>query len=245
MKHMKEPKEHKPMSKGAKIGLCVGGVFVIAGIVFGTLWLLKPNYNWQEAKNYTDEILGTRDALKNYFNTTVDKVELDDKKVELFEKYKSANQKLGDYMESLSASTSLKNEDAKALFDKANSQLENVKKVYEVEEKLYAASEDGEYSDDELEDFAKSGSDFLKNMSKDLKGYRKEVADFMSKYEDVSKAKKAELDEDYAVVQEKGDKLSKKYEKINFEDMYQMSSDDLFAFYDTIEELNKLFAEKI
>ena len=71
------------MSKGKKIAICVAIGLVVAGGVFTTLFFVNRISGYREAKNYTDEILGTKDTVAAYLDRKIDgeKLTEDDKKV--------------------------------------------------------------------------------------------------------------------------------------------------------------------
>ena len=123
MKHLKEHKEHTPLSKGKKIAICIVIGLVVAGGVFTTLFFVNRISGYREAKNYTDEILGTKDAVAAYLDRKLDgeKLTEDDKKA--IDDFKAAVEKAESYTESLSASKALKDKNVSEKYEKAKEEL--------------------------------------------------------------------------------------------------------------------------
>jgi hypothetical protein len=107
------------------------------------------------------------------------------------------------------------------------------------------AMEDNALSDEELDEFEKSGSGLLQQIAKDYKAYRENVKAYNEKYADLKGKNKTELDADYDKLKKEGEELAKKYAKIEFDGVYGKSRDDIFQFCGTIEEINKIISEKI
>ena len=245
MKHLKEHKERTPMSKGKKIAICVVIGLLVAGGVFTTLFFVNRISGYREAKNYTDEILGTKDAVSAYLERKLDGKELSDEDKKAFESFKSAIERAESYTENLGASKALKDTKVSEKYEKAKEELAKLTTNKTVEANLLGVLEDGEISEEELKVFSESGNEYLKNISKDLEDYRKKVKDFKEKYADLKGVDKTQLDNDYAAITNAGQELTKKYAEIKTDDVYKMSRDDILSFYATIEELNKYLSEKI
>ena len=245
MKHLKEHKEHTPLSKGKKIAICIVIGLVVAGGVFTTLFFVNRISGYREAKNYTDEILGTKDAVVAYLDRKLDgeKLTEDDKKA--IDDFKTAVEKAESYTESLSASKALKDKNVSEKYEKAKEELTKASVYKTIEQKIFGVLKDGEISEEELKVFDDSDNEFLKSVSSDLKEYRKKVSDFKEKYTDLKGANKKQLDDDYAAITNAGQELTKKYSEIKIDDVYKMSRDDILSFYATIEELNNYLSEKI
>lgn len=244
MKHLKEEKERKPLSKGAKIAICATVGVVVALTVFLVLLLTNQVSGYREAKNYTDEILSTRGAVVAFLDAEGDD-ELSNEDIELYKKFKSAVEKSESYTESLSASKAMKNEVVSEKYKRAKKELEKLSRYRDVEVLIFDAMEDGELSDDELKVFAESKNDFLVAMATDLTEHRAKFAEFYEKYGEFEDVNDAELDSEYSELMSYSESIAKKYAKISMMDVVGMSRDDILHFYDTIEELNNYLAEKI
>ncbi len=244
MKHLKEEKSKKSMSRITKIIICVViGILVAVGVCTG-LWLKNRVTGYREAKNYAEEIMKTKSAVEKYFDEKIGEEGLTDDNKKTYEDFVDAVKKSSDYMESLGATGVLKNETVNEKYEVAKSDLEKLTKAKDIEVKLMEIVADGEFSDDDFAQMSEMG-DYLKNMADEIVAYRKKVTDFNAKYENLKGANKKELDSDYAALVAAGDALKKKYAEIKIEDVTGMSRDDILRFYGTIEELNKYLAEKI
>ena len=150
MKHLKEHKEHTPLSKGKKIAICIVIGLVVAGGVFTTLFFVNRISGYREAKNYTDEILGTKDAVVAYLDRKLDgeKLTEDDKKA--IDDFKTAVEKAESYTESLSASKALKDKNVSEKYEKAKEELTKASVYKTIEQKIFEVLKDGEISEEEL-----------------------------------------------------------------------------------------------
>ena len=244
MKHLKEEKSKKSMSRITKIIICVViGILVAVGVCTG-LWLKNRVTGYREAKNYAEEIMKTKSSVEKYFDEKIGEEGLTDNNKKTYEDFVDAVKKSSDYMESLGATGVLKNETVNEKYEVAKSDLEKLTKAKDIEAKLMEIVADGEFSDYDLAQMSEMG-DYLKNMADEIVAYRKKVTDFNAKYENLKGANKKELDSDYAALVAAGDALKKKYAEIKIEDVTGMSRDDILRFYGTIEELDKYLAEKI
>ncbi|MDO4219734.1 MAG: hypothetical protein Q4D22_00660 [Candidatus Saccharibacteria bacterium] len=245
MKHLKEEKKKKTLSRGAKIAICVvAGVLAAVGVCTA-LWLTNRVTGYREAKNYTSEILSTKAAVEEFLDAKVGEEGISEENKMTFTDYSDAVKKSSDYLESLGATGVLKNETVNEKYETAKKELEKLVRVKDVESKLMEILEDGEISEEELTTLKDLKSDYLTKMAEDLAEYRAKVAEFNEKYADLKGVKKTDLDNDYAALVAAGDELKKKYAEIKMDDVLGMSRDDILRFYGTIEELDNYLAEKI
>ncbi len=244
MKNMVE-KEKKSFALWKIIVICVVVTLLIAAGVFLGLARAGEIKSYREAKEYTDEILSTREAVKAYFELSVDKIEIADENKVKFEQFENAVRKNGEFMEKLNDRPVQKDEALMAKYETAMKELGEMQRVAEIEQSLMDMLGDGELSDEDLDLFAEVDSEYLKTMAADYKAYRAEVAEFNEKYADLKGKDKKELDADYAKIQQDGNELAKKYAEIDFDTIYGKSRDDILRFYATIEELNTSLIEKI
>ncbi len=245
MKRPKEQKEHIPMSKGKKIALCLVIGFLAAVGVFVALFFVNRISGYREAKNYTDEILGTKAAVLAYVEREVKSEELSDEDKQIFENFRTAMERAESYTKSLGASRALKDKKVSEKYRIIKERVAELGAYKSVEEKLLEVLGDGKISEEELKIFSESGNDFLRKVAGDLEEYYQKVEDFTEKYASVDSANKAELDNDYAAIINAGQELAKKYREIKTDNVCKMSRDDILSFYATIEELNKYLSEKI
>ncbi len=245
MKHLEEHKEHTPMPKGKKITICVVAGLLVAVVVFAALFFVNRISGYREAKNYTDEILGTKDAVVAFFDHKIEGEKLGEDDEKAFGGFKTAIERAESYTESLGASKALKDAKVSEKYEKAKEELGKLTGSGEIEAKIFEVLKDGEISGEELKIFSESENEYLKGVADDLTEYRKKLSDFKQKYADLKGADKKQLDNDYAAITNAGQELTKKYAEIKTDDVYKMSRDDILSFYATIEELNKYLSEKI
>ena len=238
-------KDGKKFPIWAIIAIFVAIGLIVATVVFIVMMKVAEAEGYRKAKEDTDEILGTREAVVAYLSAENEGEKLSDENKEKFENFEKAVDELSEKMNKLGESRVVHDESIRVKYDEATDQLGNLQYVSETEQMLADAMEDGALSDEEIEQISNSESEYLKKMAEDFKEYRTKVKEFNEKYADLKGKDKAQLDADYAKIQQDGNELKKKYEKIEFDDVYGMSRDDILKFYATIEELNKILTEKI
>ena len=238
-------KDGKKFPIWAVIAIFVAIGLIVATVVFIVMMKVAEAEGYRKAKEDTDEILGTREAVAAYLSAENEGEKLSDENKEKFENFEKAVDELSEKMNKLGESRVVHDESIRVKYDEATDQLGNLQYVSETEQMLADAMEDGALSDEEIEQISNSESEYLKKMAEDFKEYRAKVKEFNEKYADLKGKDKAQLDADYAKIQQDGNELKKKYEKIEFDDVYGMSRDDILKFYATIEELNKILTEKI
>ncbi len=238
-------KDGKKFPIWAIIAIFVAIGLIVATVVFIVMMKVAEAEGYRKAKEDTDEILGTREAVVAYLSAENEGEKLSDENKEKFENFEKAVDELSEKMNKLGESRVVHEESIRVKYDEATDQLGNLQYVSETEQMLADAMEDGALRDEEIEQISNSESEYLKKMAEDFKEYRAKVKEFNEKYADLKGKNKTELDADYAKIQQDGNELKKKYEKIEFDDVYGMSRDDILKFYATIEELNKILTEKI
>ena len=238
-------KDGKKFPIWAIVAIFVAIGLIVATVVFIVMMKVAEAEGYRKAKEDTDEILGTREAVAAYLSAENEGEKLSDENKEKFENFEKAVDELSEKMNKLGESRVVHDESIRVKYDEATDQLGNLQYVSETEQMLADAMEDGALSDEEIEQISNSESEYLKKMAEDFKEYRAKVKEFNEKYADLKGKDKAQLDADYAKIQQDGNELKKKYEKIEFDDVYGMSRDDILKFYATIEELNKILTEKI
>ena len=240
---MEEEKQRKfPIWAIVAIFAVIG--LAVAGIVCLVLVKHAEKEDLRQAIDLSQSVIDMRAAVETYFAEKTDKIELTDEQKEKFEDFENAVAKSGDLMRELGEKSSVKDGDAKTKYEDAAKIYEKLQEVGEVEQILMSALSDRALIDEELDEFANGKNEYLKKMATEYKEYRTKVAEFNEKYADLKGKNKTELDADYAKLQQDGNELAKKYAEIKFEDVYGMSRDDILKFYATIEELNKILAEK-
>ena len=217
---------------------------LIAGIVCFVLVKTGEAEEYRKARETTEEIIKTRDAVKTYLETETGSATLTEENKDVFNSFEDAVQKVSECMKKLGESRVIENEDVKRKFESAQNELGELQGFGETEQLLMDVLEDGVFDDEEIEQMINANSEYLQNLAKGYKEYRAKIAEFNEKYADLKGKNKTELDADYAKLQQEGNELAKKYESIKLEDVYGMSRDDFLKFYATIEELNNYLTEK-
>jgi hypothetical protein len=227
------------------VAIFAGIGLVVALIVFIVMMNIGIAESYREAKEFTEEIVGTCEDVKAYLYGENEGEKLSDENKTKFENFEKAVEKDTDIMKKLGESRVVHDEEIRVKYDKATEELGQLQLVSETEQLLMDAMEDNALSDEELDEFEKSGSELLQQIAKDYKAYRENVKAYNEKYADLKGKNKTELDADYDKLKKEGEELAKKYAKIEFDGVYGKSRDDIFQFCGTIEEINKIISEKI
>jgi hypothetical protein len=227
------------------VAIFAGIGLVAALIVFIVMMNIGIAESYREAKEFTEEIVGTCEDVKAYLYGENEGEKLSDENKTKFENFEKAVEKDTDIMKKLGESRVVHDEEIRVKYDKATEELGQLQLVSETEQLLMDAMEDNALSDEELDEFEKSGSELLQQIAKDYKAYRENVKAYNEKYADLKGKNKTELDADYDKLKKEGEELAKKYAKIEFDGVYGKSRDDIFQFCGTIEEINKIISEKI
>ena len=227
------------------VAIFAGIGLVVALIVFIVMMNIGIAESYREAKEFTEEIVGTCEDVKAYLYGENEGEKLSDENKTKFENFEKAVEKDTDIMKKLGESRVVHDEEIRVKYDKATDELGQLQLVSETEQLVMDAMEDDALSDEELDEFEKSGSELLQQIAKDYKAYRENVKAYNEKYADLKGENKTELDADYDKLKKEGEELAKKYAKIEFDGVYGKSRDDIFQFCGTIEEINKIIPEKI
>ena len=239
MKHLKEEKEKKSLTRGTKIAICVAaGLLTAIGVCVG-LWLTNRVTGYSEAKDYTATILEAKAAVEDFLNSEIGEEGLTEESQAMFAKISEAVEECAGYMESLGASAVLKNERVNEKYEVAKTKMAQLQLAKERSAIVMEVLADGEISDDELEMLKKLGVEKMAEMAEDLTEYRSKVTEFQTKYKEASGVDKTTLDNDYTNLVAAGEELTEKYAELELSDVLGMSRDDILGFYGTIEELDE------
>lgn len=239
MKRTKESKIKKSMSLRKKIAIIIV-IFVVAlGSVFAALLLTHERLAYSEAKDYASGILNTRELVENFFDTAPKNLEFSDDEARVISDFEASLEKNRTYMESLAASTALKDGAVEEKYLQAKEKYEYIERLARIwsDAKLLL-----DVTDENLAKLKESKSEVLSKLAEELIEYRMELSDFKAKYSDGSGDG---LIEEYGKMQLIGDGLNKEFEAISLDELLGMSRDDIMTFYATIEELNNVLAERI
>ena len=245
MKHLKSDKPKAPVSKAKIIVICVICALVAFGATLAVLLAMRGNLGYEEARNYADEILKTKDSVAVFLDTEFSDLEIDEEeqtRIDLFEK---ASNKAEQYMESLGASSALKNKEVAEKYEQAKSDFEKIKDVAKVEKDVFGLLGEEGINEEKLKELADGDSEFLKKFAKDIIDYKKLAADFAEKYSDIKSVNEDAMVVDYGNFQIKGEEILEDYKDVSFKDIFGYSKDDVLKFYASIEELVSILNEKI
>ena len=245
MKHLKSDKPKAPVSKAKIIVICVICALVAFGATLAVLLAMRGNLGYEEARNYADEILKTKDSVAVFLDTEFSDLEIDEEeqtRIDLFEK---ASNKAEQYMESLGASSALKNKEVAEKYEQAKSDFEKIKDVAKVEKDVFGLLGEEGINEEKLKELADGDSEFLKKFAKDIIDYKKLAADFAEKYSDIKSVNEDAMVVDYGNFQIKGEEILEDYKDVSFRDIFGYSKDDVLKFYASIEELVSILNEKI
>ena len=245
MKHLRSDKPKEPVSKVKIAIICVVCALLAFGVTLAVLLAMRGNLGYEEARNYADEILKTKDSVAVFLDMEFDDLEIDDEeetKIELFEK---ASDKAKQYMESLSASSALKNEQVAEKYEQAKKDFARIEDVTKAEKDLVGLLGEEGIDTEKLAELTKSENEYIKKFAKDLSEYKKLATEFGEKYSDNATIDEDAMIVDYGNFQIKGEEILSEYENVSFEDIFGYSKDDVLKFYASIEELVSILNEKI
>ncbi|MBR6097437.1 hypothetical protein IKP94_01650 [Candidatus Saccharibacteria bacterium] len=245
MKHLKSDRPKAPVSKAKIIVICVICALVAFGATLAVLLAMRGNLGYEEARNYADEILKTKDSVAVFLDTEFSDLEIDEEeqtRIDLFEK---ASNKAEQYMESLGASSAMKNKEVAEKYEQAKSDFEKIKDVAKVEKDVFGLLGEEGINEEKLKELADGDNEYLKKFAKDIIDYKKLAADFAEKYSDIKSVNEDAMVVDYGNFQIKGEEILEDYKDVSFKDIFGYSKDDVLKFYASIEELVSILNEKI
>ena len=245
MKHLKSDKPKEPISKVKLTIICIVCALLAFGVTLIVLLATRGNLGYEEARNYADEILKTKDSVSVFLSADVDSLEFDDETKTKIDSFEKATDRVSQYMESLGASSALKNKDVAEKYENAKNDFEKLESVAKTEKDLMSLFDDGTYTGDKFENLLNSENDFVKKIAKDIADYKKAAEEFAEKYSDTSSVNEDTMIIDYGNFQIKGESLLDDYSDISFDDIFGYSKDDVLKFYASIEELVSVLNEKI
>lgn len=240
MRRLREKPTRREMSRDRRL-LLLGIVGVIAlSVVFVVLTITRERIAYEEAHDMVSEIAATKGAMWDFLTNEPKSLDFTEEEKKRVNEFEATLTKTKNYIESLSASSAMKNADVAGAY-------ENVKAEYSKVQQLEAVWGDVklllDLTDENLVKLKESSSERLRTLGEELSEYRAEMANYHQKYD--GKAKTDALIEEYGKMYNIGSELEKEYAEIELSDILGMSSDDILHFYATIEELNNKISEKI
>ncbi len=232
-------KKNKRSNK-VKIGLYIAAVLVIAGVVFvGLFFVNKPKDEQVEKVNYKEvragiqEFINGREETEKFLDLKIKSAKLSEEEqkiVDKFEKVVPDDNKMQAVLQKVKDVNANKDRAIEEAVNKVALSYVNLHKLYLVEKDM-SVMYDGELSDKDLEALSKSDHKYLVNMAKVINDYRGKVKKLSAKDKDFEKSYKSLLEE--------GESLNKKYATVKFEDIIGVKKEDVLAYYDRIDELNR------
>lgn len=243
MKHMKPQKAPRQVSKLKMIIICCILAVVAFGGVIITLTIMRGNLGYSEALENVNEIWSTKDSVNDFLVTKSEK--LDDSAKQRMDDFNATVEKNRNYLESLSASSALKNETINSKYQDAKKQFELLEQVAKAEQGLKKIIDSEEITDDLLKELGKLDNQYVTDLAKDLQQYQQAAKDFNTKFAEPKNVKDAEIQAAKQELDAQAKALNEKYATVEFEDMFEFSVGEVMHFYDSIEELRTILNEKI
>lgn len=218
-------------------------ILLLAAGVLGAGWFQSLGAAKQNARNVADEVLKSEDALK----------QLLDKSWESLEDFSDEDK------QNIAAIAWPKNDWAPRTYigmeiipDEISQKVDHINTVYQklndVHDFSYiadaaAAIRDGKSAKEQYEHLAKSGStELARKFGQDMLDYLEKIDKFKEKYADKTDIDELKMQEDYGVVQNLGVELTKKYEKVSFEDIVGISREEIDSLFEDARAI-KAWAE--
>ena len=238
-------KNKKSRKNKAKIGLCVAVILIIAGAVFVGLFFVtiskdeqtkKTDYARVRAK--VQELVDGRKETEKFLNLKIESAKLNEKErkiVDEFEKIVPGDDKVQKVLQGIKDICSDDDEAIGEIVNKVALSYIHLRALYLLEKDM-SVMYDGELSDEDLKVLGESDYEYLVKMAKDINDYREKVKKLSTKDNDFEKG--------YNTLVEEGKKLSEKYATVKFEDIVGVKKEDILAYYDEVDELNKILLEQ-
>ena len=232
-------------SNKVKIGVCVASALVIVSAVFVGLLVagkFKSEHaeraDYKEVQAKVQGLINGREETKKFLDLKIKTAKLSEeeqKVVNEFEKNVPDDDKMQKVLQEIKDVNAGKDEAIEDAVNKVALSYINLHKLYLVEKDM-SVMYDGELSDKDLEALSKSDYKYLVNMAKDINDYRGKVKKLNVKDEDFEKNYKALLEE--------GENMGRKYALVKFEDITGAKKEEVLAYYDRVDELNKVLLEQ-
>ena len=238
-------KNKKSRKNKAKIGLCVAVTLLIAGAVFAGLFFANKSKDEQTKKaDYAkvrvkvQELVNGREETRKFLDLKIESAKLSEeerKVIDEFEKIVPDDDKMQRVLQEVKDISSDDDEAIGEIVNKVALSYTHVRALYLLEEDM-SVMYDGELSDEDLKVLGESDYEYLVKMAKDINDYREKVKKLSAKDNDFEKS--------YNALVEEGKKLSEKYATVKFEDIVGVKKEDILAYYDEVDELNKILLEQ-
>lgn len=232
-------KKNKRSNK-VKIGLYIAAVLVIAGVVFVGLFFANKSkdeqvekVNYKEVQAEVQEFMNGREETEKFLDLKIKSVKLSEEERKIVDKFEEVvpdDNKMQAVLQKVKDVNANKDRAIEEAVNKVALSYINLRKLYLVEKDM-SVMYDGELSDKDLETLSKSDYEYLVNMAKVINDYRGKVKKLSVKDKDFEKNYKSLLEE--------GESLNKKYAAVKYEDIIGVKKEDVLAYYDRIDELNR------
>lgn len=232
-------KKNKRSNK-VKIGLYIAAVLVIAGVVFVGLFFANKSkdeqvekVNYKEVQAEVQEFMNGREETEKFLDLKIKSVKLSEEEQKIVDKFEEVvpdDSKMQAVLQKVKDVNANKDRAIEEAVNKVALSYINLRKLYLVEKDM-SVMYDGELSDKDLEALSESDYEYLVNMAKVINDYRGKVKKLSVKDKDFEKNYKSLLEE--------GESLNKKYAIVKYEDIIGVKKEDVLAYYDRIDELNR------
>lgn len=230
---VKKKKQKVPMW-----ALSIVAVLVVAGLVFVGLSISHNKKDYSEVQSELSQLAEGREETERFLSLEVKSAKLNDEEkkiVEDFEKVVPEDGQIQRILQSINDINADQSEDIKKAVDEIALAYIDLHTLYLCEKDM-SVMYDGELSEDDLVALEKSDYDYLANIAKDVGGYRAKVKKLS--------ANDKEFEKNYKTLLEEGDNLKRKYTGIKLENVIGKKKEAVLAFFDGVDELNKLLQEQ-
>ena len=218
--------------------LGIVAVLVVAGLVFAGLYIGNNKKDYSEVQSELLRLAEGREETERFLSLEVKSAQLNDEEkkiVEDFEKVVPEDGQIQRILQSINDINADQSEDIKKAVDEIALAYIDLHTLYLCEKDM-SVMYDGELSEDDLAALEKSDYDYLVDIAKDVGGYRAKVKKLS--------ANDKEFEKNYKTLLEEGDNLKRKYTGIKLENVIGKKKEAVLAFFDRVDELNKLLQEQ-
>ena len=210
------------------------------GVVFVGLFFANKSkdeqvekVNYKEVQAEVQEFMNGREETEKFLDLKIKSVKLSEEEQKIVDKFEEVvpdDSKMQAVLQKVKDVNANKDRAIEEAVNKVALSYINLRKLYLVEKDM-SVMYDGELSDKDLEALSESDYEYLVNMAKVINDYRGKVKKLSVKDKDFEKNYKSLLEE--------GESLNKKYAIVKYEDIIGVKKEDVLAYYDRIDELNR------
>ena len=225
------------------IAIAVVAILLLAAGVLGVAWFQLREISRRDALYAVEDVLKSEDALKQLLDkswASLEDFSDEDKQNIAAITWPKADWTSHEYM------------GVKIVPDEISQKVDHINTVYQKLDDAHdfgyiaeaaAAIRDGKSAKGQYEYLAKNGSTKLtRQLGQDMLDYLEKIDGFKEEYADKTDIDELKMQEDYGVVQNLGVELTKKYEKVSFEDIVGISREEIDSIFEDARAI-KAWAE--